>query len=104
MGRSSRPVFVRLRGYFRENRRRRRDRAADQYRKWKGGIIGHMNRIVIKKAERRLQLFDGEKLIKTYTGALGFMPAGDKEIEGDGKTPEGEFYVFVKNEKSKYYL
>lgn len=34
---------------------------------------------------------------------LGFAPEGDKEIRGDGKTPEGEFYVFVKNDKSKFY-
>lgn len=60
--------------------------------------------IVIKKKARELELFDGEKLIKTYPVALGFAPVGDKEREGDGKTPEGEFYVHFKNERSKYYL
>jgi murein L,D-transpeptidase YafK len=61
-------------------------------------------RIVIKKKDRKLELFDGETLIKTYPAALGFAPVGDKEREGDGKTPEGEFYVHFKNEKSKFYL
>lgn len=61
-------------------------------------------RIVIKKEKRRLELFDGEKLIKTYTVALGFAPTGDKEKQGDGKTPEGEFYIFTKNNQSKFYL
>lgn len=61
-------------------------------------------RLVVKKKERRLQVFDGEKLIKTYTIVLGFAPAGDKTREGDGKTPEGEFYVFIKNDKSNFYL
>lgn len=61
-------------------------------------------RIVVKKSQRKLELFDGEKLIKTYKIALGFAPVGDKEKEGDGKTPEGEFYIFTKNEKSKFYL
>lgn len=61
-------------------------------------------RIIVKKGERVLQLFDGEKLIKTYKIALGFAPEGDKEKEGDGKTPEGEFYIFTKNAKSKFYL
>jgi murein L,D-transpeptidase YafK len=60
--------------------------------------------IVIKKSARTLELFDGPKLIKSYKTALGFSPTGDKQIAGDGKTPEGEFYVFVKNEKSKFYL
>ncbi len=61
-------------------------------------------RIVVKKHDRRLELFDGEKLIKTYKIGLGFAPEGDKEKQGDGKTPEGDFYVFVKNPKSNFYL
>ena len=61
-------------------------------------------RLVVRKSERKLYVFDGEKLIKTYEIVLGFTPIGDKEISGDGKTPEGEFYVFTKNEQSKYFL
>lgn len=60
--------------------------------------------VVVSKSQRKLELFDGEKLIKTYKVALGFAPVGDKEKQGDGKTPEGEFYVFTKNDKSKFYL
>jgi murein L,D-transpeptidase YafK len=61
-------------------------------------------RLVVKKGERKLEVYDAEKLLKTYKIVLGFTPEGDKEIEGDGKTPLGEFYVFTKNEKSKFYL
>lgn len=61
-------------------------------------------RLVVRKNARLLHVFDGEKLIKTYEIVMGFAPSGDKEIEGDGKTPEGDFYVFVKNDKSKFYL
>lgn len=61
-------------------------------------------RIVVKKKARTLEVFDGDKLIKKYTIALGFEPVGDKEIEGDGKTPEGDFYVFTRNAESKFYL
>ena len=60
--------------------------------------------IVIRKKSRLLQIYDGENLIKTYKIALGFSPDEDKEVEGDGKTPEGEFYVFTKNQNSKFYL
>jgi len=61
-------------------------------------------RIVIRKDKRTLEAYDGDVLKKTYAIALGFAPSGDKEIEGDGKTPEGEFYVFTKNLQSKFYL
>lgn len=60
--------------------------------------------IVIRKRDRKLFVFDGEQLIKGYRIALGFELVGDKERKGDGKTPEGEFYVAVKNPKSKYFL
>jgi murein L,D-transpeptidase YafK len=76
-------------------------------------IVGQINQslpkmenpnILIKKKDRQLQIFDGEKLIKTYNISLGFAPEGDKEIEGDGKTPEGDFYVFTKNPESAFFL
>jgi murein L,D-transpeptidase YafK len=61
-------------------------------------------RIVIKKNQRLLQIFDGEELIAEYKIALGFAPNGDKTTEGDGRTPEGKFYVFTKNPESKFHL
>ena len=60
--------------------------------------------LVITKKDRKLEVFDGEKLIKTFKISLGFTPVGDKEREGDGKTPEGEFYIYTKNRKSQFYL
>lgn len=61
-------------------------------------------RIVVRKSERKLDIFDGGQLVKSYSMVLGFKPEGDKETEGDGKTPEGEFYVFTKNPRSKFHL
>lgn len=61
-------------------------------------------RIVINKSQRTLELFSDGKIVRRYPVGLGFTPEGDKEIEGDGKTPEGEFYICVKNPQSKYYL
>jgi murein L,D-transpeptidase YafK len=60
--------------------------------------------IVVEKKKRNLKLYDGKKLVKTFKISLGAVPLGDKEIEGDGKTPEGEFYVFTKNDKSAFFL
>ena len=61
-------------------------------------------RLVVRKEARVLELYDGSRLVKTYSVVLGFAPEGDKEKEGDGKTPEGEFYVFTKNAKSQFHL
>src|SRR6478672_9957179 len=61
-------------------------------------------RLVITKKDRKLEVFDGDNLVKSIKVSLGFTPTGDKEIEGDGKTPEGEFYIYTKNPKSQFYL
>lgn len=61
-------------------------------------------KLVIKKGKRQLLLFDADRLIKTYRMSLGFAPDGTKSVEGDGKTPEGEFYVFTKNPNSRFHL
>lgn len=52
--------------------------------------------IVIYKAARVLELFCGQELAARYEASLGFAPAGQKQREGDGKTPEGEYFVALK--------
>jgi murein L,D-transpeptidase YafK len=61
-------------------------------------------RIVIKKAQRQLFLYSENKLLRTYRIGLGSNPVGDKVQQGDRRTPEGDFYIFTKNDKSAYYL
>ena len=65
-------------------------------------------RILIKKSERKLYLYETsggkERLRKTYQIALGNTPTGHKRQQGDGRTPEGEYYITHKNPKSNYYL
>lgn len=59
--------------------------------------------LYVQKTERRLLLVDNKVLIRDYPIALGFQPKGDKYMRGDGRTPEGDFFVCVKNPSSKYY-
>ncbi len=61
-------------------------------------------KIIIDKEARRLFLYSDDELIKIYPISLGLDPIGDKEVQGDRRTPEGEFYVCNKNPASKYYL
>ncbi|MPN43913.1 hypothetical protein SDC9_191474 [bioreactor metagenome] len=61
-------------------------------------------RLVVYKGERRLELYDGDTLVDTYSIGLGFSPEGAKEREGDGKTPEGDYYICTRNSNSRFYL
>lgn len=60
--------------------------------------------ILIEKSARRLTLTDEGKIILSCRISLGKNPIGHKKREGDGRTPEGEYYVCTRNEQSKYHL
>src|SRR4051812_34006477 len=62
------------------------------------------DRIVVRKAKRELLLLRGGTVIRTYRIALGRTPAGAKDREGDGKTPEGEYTISGRNRASKFHL
>lgn len=61
-------------------------------------------RIVVMKGKRRMQLYSGGAVVRTYRIGLGLSPVADKVRQGDRATPEGEFYIFTKNNKSAFYL
>jgi hypothetical protein len=61
-------------------------------------------RIVIRKLDRRLELWSKETLVRDYPIALGNEPGLDKVREGDHRTPEGEFYVCTRNDRSRFHL
>ncbi|MEP7343148.1 MAG: L,D-transpeptidase family protein [Acidobacteriota bacterium] len=65
-------------------------------------------RLLIKKNARKLYVYrtanGKEKLAKAYPIALGNTPAGHKTRQGDGRTPEGDYYITHKNPKSNFYL
>lgn len=61
-------------------------------------------KIVVYKADRRLELWENGQLTNAYSIGLGKNAEGRKEKEGDLKTPEGEYYVCTRNQYSKFYL
>ena len=59
--------------------------------------------VLVQKSKRKLYLLRGEEVLKEYPIALGFNPIGDKEREGDGRTPEGRYILDWRNPDSKFY-
>lgn len=60
--------------------------------------------VIVEKGERKLHLMQNGTIFKTFRIALGIMPVGDKEKEGDFKTPEGRYLLDRKNPDSDYFL
>jgi murein L,D-transpeptidase YafK len=60
--------------------------------------------VVVQKADRKMYLFHNNKVLKVYPIELGTAPVGPKQFEGDGKTPEGLYYIGYRNGHSQFHL
>jgi murein L,D-transpeptidase YafK len=63
----------------------------------------HVDRVVVLKNERTLELLSRGKVVKTYKVALGGDPVGPKTRQGDHKTPEGVYILDFRNAHSQFY-
>ena len=61
------------------------------------------DRVIVLKSERKLLLMKNDQVVKTYRISLGGNPMGRKTWRGDSKTPEGEYVLDRRNEKSYFY-
>lgn len=73
-------------------------------RKVPGYVGPSVTSIIVQKENRLMYLLNDNKVLKSYDFELGFAPTGHKEIEGDGKTPEGAYYIDRKNPNSRFHL
>ena len=61
--------------------------------------------ILIDKSARRLRAYAQGRCVLDCRVALGFGASdGHKRREGDGRTPEGRYFVCTKNAASRYHL
>jgi len=63
-----------------------------------------IDRLIVKKSERKLLLMKDGNVFREMDIALGLMPKGRKLREGDFRTPEGEYTLTVRNPNSRYFL
>lgn len=62
------------------------------------------DRVVLRKADRRLALYRGGQEIRSYRVSLGLNPRGHKQREGDYRTPEGSYRLTRRNAESEFFL
>ncbi|MDH3532470.1 MAG: L,D-transpeptidase family protein [Gammaproteobacteria bacterium] len=75
---------------------------------WQGnphaGEFPVADKVLIQKSKRQLQLLKDGEPIRTFKIRLGIRPVGDKQHEGDFKTPEGEYLLDARNPNSEFFL
>lgn len=62
------------------------------------------DRVVVHKAERRMDLMRDGKVLRSYRVSLGLQPQGSKERAGDFRTPEGHYLLTRRNPRSDYFM
>lgn len=62
------------------------------------------DRVVVRKAQRKVELYQGERLLRRFNCSLGLSPKGHKRREGDFRTPEGSYLLDARNFDSEYFL
>lgn len=72
-----------------------------KFRAYNGPAV---TQVVVNKGERRMYLLHGKTVLKSYDVGLGNQPKGHKQFEGDGKTPEGVYFIDRFNPRSRYHL
>ncbi len=72
-----------------------------KFRTYNGPTV---TQVQVHKADRKMYLLHDDQVLQSYDIALGFVPEGPKQVEGDGKTPEGLYYISHRNPRSTYHL
>jgi murein L,D-transpeptidase YafK len=65
--------------------------------------LNKADRVVVVKKERRLYLYRGEQVLRSYRVSLGANPVGHKRRQGDKRTPEGRYLLDWRNPESRFY-
>jgi len=60
--------------------------------------------VLVDKSDRKLYLLIDGDPIRSFDIALGMVPVGDKESEGDFRTPEGRYLLDARNPNSEFFL
>jgi murein L,D-transpeptidase YafK len=63
-----------------------------------------VDKIVVHKSDRKLELMQHGTVVRTYKVALGLNPIGTKERSGDFRTPEGSYRLIRRNPRSDFFL
>ncbi|MGE0724171.1 MAG: murein L,D-transpeptidase family protein [Alphaproteobacteria bacterium] len=62
-----------------------------------------IDRIVVHKTDRRLELVQDGAVVRSYQVGLGWQTVGHKVQSGDGRTPEGVYWIDGRNPRSAFH-
>jgi len=76
-------------------------RRIEKFQTYKGPEV---TRVIVQKSTRKMWLMHNKRVLRKYDVELGFAPRGHKQFEGDGRTPEGSYWINRRNPNSAFFL
>jgi murein L,D-transpeptidase YafK len=61
-------------------------------------------RLLVLKSRRLLMVIRAGRVVAAWPVSLGGHPAGPKRMEGDGRTPEGDYFIDGRIPDSRFHL
>jgi hypothetical protein len=87
-------------GHYADERRIRAwRRIAQQTIEW--SRVNHTAAIVVSKADRRLTVYRNGRQVLSYPVRLGYNGILEKQYQGDGATPEGQYHIIRKRDRGQ---
>lgn len=65
---------------------------------------GLVDRIIVYKAAHRMTVYRANKPLREFRVALGIGGLGPKLRQGDGRVPEGRYFIAGRNPQSAFHL
>ena len=68
------------------------------------GMLQPVDRVVVHKGKRLMELYREDAVVASFKVSLGLVPIGQKQREGDYRTPEGRYRLTRRNAQSDFFL
>jgi murein L,D-transpeptidase YafK len=67
-------------------------------------MLQPVDRVIVHKGKRLMELHRDGSIVASYKISLGLVPMGQKQREGDFRTPEGRYRLTRRNAESDFFL
>jgi murein L,D-transpeptidase YafK len=68
------------------------------------GMLQPVDRVIVHKGKRVMEMYRDGAVVASYKVSLGLVPTGQKQREGDYRTPEGRYRLTRRNAQSDFFL
>jgi murein L,D-transpeptidase YafK len=66
-------------------------------------VAQKIDSIIVDKSREKMTTYYQKKIVKIYNVGVGSSKDGHKQMQGDNRTPEGKYFITMRNNNSVFY-